>query len=632
MARAGYRLGRGRSRRPFLALGLGVLLSFVVAGGPALAEASEALAPAKTPWPMYRGDLRRTGRSDAAGPKTNRLRWTFSTGRAEKEGGIETDPVIGPDGSVYVGANNGIFYALDPETGGVRWAFPTRFDIYALYSSPFVDRQGTVYFGAKDGHVYALRPPRQGILAELAWSINLGTTIETSPAFTPDGTLVIGADDWAYYGITPPAGGKGPAVKWRFQTQGTLITSPTVDADGTVYVASMDGKVYALEPPKDAGQPVKVRWTFSSGARDDKGGFENAPVLDPEGTLYIGGNDGTLYALDTKTGKPKWTFDAVARSGYRSYAIFSSVALGPDRTVYFGGKNGWLYAVREAKGVFRSGPQAVWGYKLGPGIQSSPLLAADGTLYLGDEQGTLHAIRPPESGDAGTALWKFATKGALISSAALAADGTLYTASMDGKAYAFHDTKGAPPPDPASLSRTWYGQFRTDIKEDPVTAVLVQKGSDVAGVVRLKSGLRGSLDGKLQGNQGTFRVTLGESACLLQLTGSGPATPTGIEGKFQGQDCKASRSRARSGSPRESAPAAGRHVGFTRATAQGFAVRRPRHPHLTPRCVQGKRAAFVGSGAAKLRSIFARAWSLLTPRPALDRCGEGQCAAKNSGV
>ena len=66
----------------------------------------------------------------------------------------------------------------------------------------------------------------------------------------------------------------------------------------------------------------------------------------------------------------------------------------------------------------------------------------------------------------------------------------------------------------------------------------VQKGADVAGVVRLKSGLRGPLSGKVQGNQGSFSLTLGEPECPTRLTGTGSVAPTAIEGKFQGQDCK----------------------------------------------------------------------------------------------
>jgi outer membrane protein assembly factor BamB len=465
------------------------------------------------------------------------LRWTFTTGRRDAEGGIETDPVIGPDGTVYLGANNGILYALDPETGDIRWAFPTGFDTFAIYSTPFVDQQGIVYFGAKDGTVYAVRAPRTGIMGELVWSVNLGTTMETSPTFTPDGTLVIGADDWAYYGITPPRSGEGPTVKWRFQTQGTLISSPAVDPDGTVYVASMDGAVYALEPPKEAGGAVKVRWTFRSGERDDKGGFENAPAIDDRGTLYVGGNNGILYALDTNTGKVRWTFDGIARSGYRTYAIFSSAAIGPDRTISVGGKDGVLYTLRQSRGLLTSGAEVLWRYKLGPGVQSSPLLAADGTVYLGDEGGTLHAVRPPRSGEWATPLWKFATQGTLISSAALGADGTLYTASMDGKAYAFHDTKtGRSSQGP--LAGTWYGTYRDPGGRGRITVVLAQKGGEIHGIWRIQGSSRGSLEGRLARDRGTFTLRTVSEQC----PGSGEGTVTlegdKLMGQYRGADCR----------------------------------------------------------------------------------------------
>jgi outer membrane protein assembly factor BamB len=468
---------------------------------------------AENPWPTYRGDLKRTGKSSLKGPDTNRVRWIFSTGLSEKEGGIETDPVLGPDGTVYIGANNGIFYALDPENGNVRWAFPTEFDTFAIYSSPFVDRQGIVYFGAKDGNIYALKAPRSGIMGELVWSLNLGTTIQTSPAFTPDGTLVIGADDWAYYGIMPARGANPPGIKWRFQTQGTLITSPAVDSNGTVFVASMDGNVYALQPPAESGQKVKLLWTFSSGARDDKGGFENAPVIDDEGTLYIGGNDGNFYALDAKTGKVKWAFDGVARSGYRSYAIFSSAAIGPDRTVYFGGKDGVLYALREQRGFFRTGPKVLWRYKLGPGIQTSPLLAADRTVYIGDERGTLHAVRPPASGEWAQPLWKFATKGILISSPAIGADGTLYEGSMDGKLYAFNSGAKTATNPKEPYSGTWYGTYKSTLFSGKVRAVLVQRGSQVLAAWHLTPGGRGQTQGTVEGNRLTVSMPIKTTRC-----------------------------------------------------------------------------------------------------------------------
>ena len=476
---------------------------------------------AESPWPTYRGNLKRIGLSSVEGPTTDKLRWVFSTGLSEKEGGIETDAVIGPDGTIYFGANNGIFYALDPESGAIRWAFPTDFDTFAIYSTAFVDQQGFVYFGAKDGNVYALTAPRKGIMGEVVWSINLGTTIQTSPAFTPDGTLVIGADDWAYYGITPARGTSGAKIKWRFQTQGTLIGSATVDSDGTVFVASMDGKVYALQPPGEAGQPLKVRWTFASGGRDDKGGFENAPAIDNEGTLYIAGNDGVLYALDTKSGKVRWSFDGVARAGYRTYAIFSSVAIGPDRTIYFGGKNGDLYAVRERTGPFGTNAAAVWSYSLGPGIQSSPLLANDGTVYIGDERGTFHAVRRPQTGEQASALWKFSTKGTLISSPALGPDGTLYVGSMDGKLYAFNSSAGAALSSAGPFSGTWYGTYESPLFSGKVRAVLVQKGEQVLFTWFLDDAGRGEAQGTVQGNRVEVSLPIRTARCEGTLSGDG---------------------------------------------------------------------------------------------------------------
>lgn len=514
----GFKLFKPLLRRKWRRRILALLLLLLIFGW---GSSSLSQRLAETPWPTYRGDFQRKGRSAFTGPPTNQLRWVFSTGLAEKEGGIETDPVIGPDGTVYVGANNGIFYALNREDGSVRWVFPTAFDIFAIYSSPTVDEQGTVYFGAKDGHVYALRAPKRSILGELVWSLNLGTTIQTSPAFTPDGTLVIGADDWAYYGITPPRGGSEPKVKWRFQTQGTLITSPAIGSDGTVFVASMDGKVYALEPPEEAGQPVKVRWSFSSGARDDKGGFENAPALDNDGVLYIGGNDGIFYALDAETGKVRWTFDGVARAGYTTFAIFSSAAIGPDRTVYFGGKNGYLYAIREERGFFRTGPAIVWRYRLGPGIQSSPLLGADGIIYIGDERGTLHAVKPPDSGESATALWKYSTKGTLISSPAIAADGTLYEGSMDGKLYAFKAGSAAAKAGSANglFSGTWYGNYESGLVSGKVRAVLKQEGSHVRAAWFLEGAGRGEGHGKVQANRLIFSLPINTSRCQGTVRG-----------------------------------------------------------------------------------------------------------------
>ncbi|MGH7847494.1 MAG: PQQ-binding-like beta-propeller repeat protein, partial [Candidatus Binatia bacterium] len=235
-------------------------------------------------------------------------------------------------------------------------------------------------------------------------------------------------------------------------------------------------------------------------------------------------------------GKVKWTFEGVARSGFRTYAIFSSAAIGSDRTVYFGGKNGDLYAIREQQGFFRSGPQMLWHYKLGPGIQSSPLLAADGAVYLGDERGTFHAIRPPASGGSGTALWKFSTKGTLISSPALAADGTLYEGSMDGKLYAFK--AGAPKPRAEGpFSGTWYGNYESPLFSGQVRAVLRQKGTQVWAGWFLAGAGRGEGHATAQDNRLTFSLPIKTARCQGTVRGEARRDGNQIRAEIQIDQC-----------------------------------------------------------------------------------------------
>lgn len=491
-----------------------------------------ALAPlAQSHWPKYRHDLWNTGRSAVNGPRTGALKWTFSTGRAEQNGGIETDPVIGPDGTLYLGGNNGILYGLDPESGEIRWAFPTGFDTFGIYSTPAILRDGTVVFGAKDGKVYGVRPPPAGILGEVGWSVDLGTGVQTSPGVGLDGTIYLGADDWRLYAIAPPAG-TGPArIKWHFQTGGDMLSSPAVGPDGTVYFGSMDGTVYALQEPAVGQREPAVRWTFTSGSRGKTGGFENAPALDGTGRLVIGGNDGLVYVLNAATGERLWTF----KTQFTEYAIFSSAALGRDGTIYLGPKDGYLYALREGRGFFGARGRVTWRYRIGTTIETSPVLAPDGTVYLGADNGKIYAIAPPASGETGRLLWEFQTRGTLISSPVIGPDGSLYSGSMDGKVYAFHDSKrGRPSQGP--LSGTWYGTMTSGAQEQRLALVLAQRGSTLDGILRLQSTLAGGFRGTLDGERLRYTASL-LGDCRAEYRGEASATAQEIRGTFAVTDC-----------------------------------------------------------------------------------------------
>ena len=71
---------------------------------------------ADTPWPKYQRDLNNTGQSPFKGPQTNTNIWSYTTGSIEY-----ASPVIGTDGTIYIGSFAGL-YALNPD-GTLKWTY-----------------------------------------------------------------------------------------------------------------------------------------------------------------------------------------------------------------------------------------------------------------------------------------------------------------------------------------------------------------------------------------------------------------------------------------------------------------------------------------------------------------------------
>lgn len=83
-------------------------------------------------------------------------------------------------------------------------------------------------------------------------------------------------------------------VKWRFQTDGPVKSSPVV-VDDVLYVGSNDGHIYAV----DAARGEEL-WKVETRAAV----AGSAAVVD--GVVYMASEDGRLLALDAKTGEAKW--------------------------------------------------------------------------------------------------------------------------------------------------------------------------------------------------------------------------------------------------------------------------------------------------------------------------------------
>ncbi|WP_172388227.1 PQQ-binding-like beta-propeller repeat protein [Streptomyces sp. MNP-20] len=201
-----------------------------------------------------------------------RLTWSRSTG-----GPVRSSPAVA-GGTVYVGADDKILYALDAATGVPRWQQPTAGSIEA---APAV-QNAMVYVGSTDSTMYAFdagsgRP---------VWTHRTHGPLRSSPAVTParggaSGTLYVSSDDGTLYAFDAATG----TTRWKTPLQattspahandllilgtatsltvldarngtrlwGTTLAKPTVTspilARGKIIIGTAQGHLYGFAPP-----------------------------------------------------------------------------------------------------------------------------------------------------------------------------------------------------------------------------------------------------------------------------------------------------------------------------------------------------------------------------------------------
>ncbi len=370
--------------------------------------------------------------------------WKFLTG-----GAVFASPAMGPDGSVYVGSEDGLFYALS-SGGGLKWVFTAGDWI----DSTAAVHEGTVYFGSWDNYLYAL----DAATGALKWQFETGGPILSSPAVAPGGTVYAGSGDGLLYALTPEG-----TLKWFAVTLGAVDASPAVAPDGTVYAASYDGCLYAFSPQGEA------LWTYCAESIEGLDSrIHSSPAIGPDGTVYFGSGNGHFYAVSPE-GMLLWDFAALDK-------VDSSPAVGPDGTVYFASRDGYLYAVDDGL--------ELWSFLIGDVYYASPALGSDGLLYIAAyaEPGVseLLAVRPSGNGESWLA-WTASFAAINDSSALLTPQGELYIGMNDGFLYKFAAGEG---PADSSWPQFRAGPARQGRVPEPGTDYLWENTYDFGGGLR----------------------------------------------------------------------------------------------------------------------------------------------------
>lgn len=242
------------------------------------------------------------------------LKWTYTTA-----GSIRTAPAVGADGSVYFGSDDGKVYAVRA-TGTLKWSFATG---DSVRSSPTLVADTLLVVGSNDGSAYGLRTAS----GALAWEGFTGGPIKSSPAVGQGADVIVPSQDGFIYAIR-----HNGTLSWATFTGDTHRSSPAIGITGKIYLG-VDTDLVCLHDEGD------VSWTFPTGGTILSSPAIYTRIADGAETILVGSDDGYLYAV--MNGVLLWR-------RFLGAAIHSSPAIGANGRIYVGGNDGLLYAFGSA--------------------------------------------------------------------------------------------------------------------------------------------------------------------------------------------------------------------------------------------------------------------------------------------
>jgi outer membrane protein assembly factor BamB len=319
----------------------------------------------------------------------DRLLWKY---QAQLRPGVsfnrwfEGNVAVGPDGTLYAGNTNFLYYAITP-TGQLKWTYPTTSNNWSLAA---FGRDGTIYWGSNDDFIRAVSPGGQEL-----WKTRTLGFIAASAAVGSDDTVYIGSFDSSLYALDPATG----AVRWKFPTLDHIYASAALGQDSAgrtdaIYVGSADGSLYAVRPD---GRQI---WRYDTGDP-----IRSSPVIGlapgtaagepPAEVVYFGSGNGKLYALNAADGSLRWSYDTTPADPELQDRndLNGSPALGKTG-IYIGSEDGDLTYVPYDYCLHAADPRCSTQAGDLPGRLSQSAAAATGLFYVTPGGSTLAQFPP----------------------------------------------------------------------------------------------------------------------------------------------------------------------------------------------------------------------------------------------
>ena len=268
------------------------------------------------------------------------------------------------DGVVYVGADDAKVYALDAQTGGQLWSFETG----DVVRSPAAVSNGIVYVGSNDNNLYAL----DAATGDLLWQHDTGDSVRYPPLVSSGLVYVptISEGGRNLHALDAASGAQRWVASQYYPYDTGFESGIGAASDGDVLLVIGDsGELHALD-----AQTGELAWSFRG-----KVGTDTPPVI--AGDLVYVTAVNTAYALDRL--RPVKSCGNTAPTGSPPEGFAPVI----DGGVYYFAPDDHVYALNTMTG------EPIWSYQLDEMASTAPVVA-DGVVLVASESGILLRTRP----------------------------------------------------------------------------------------------------------------------------------------------------------------------------------------------------------------------------------------------
>jgi len=265
---------------------------------------------------------------------------------------------------VFLGANDGKFYYLNPENGKTQWSYSLGSE---STSAPLV-RGNFVYHVAGNGAFYCLekesgrvlwvktRPPKDAI-----------TIRGTTPPVFADGKVFVGFSDGYFVAYNATDGGIVWEKKLSDNKKFNDVDAKPALTETCIIVANYADSLYCLD--KANGQ---IRWQLNEGG-------SSQPIY-VSGSDVIYSTESAILIVDVNSGKPRKRWNIDKKWGQPTMA-----------TPY---KNWLVFALSDGPVVLMDRDTGAWDdtFYTGRGVSAAPTVLESGEVYIISNQANIYKL------------------------------------------------------------------------------------------------------------------------------------------------------------------------------------------------------------------------------------------------